>query len=41
VQAASQIKIRSEDGAARMLREATDEAQRLLEEAEVEAARRR
>jgi DivIVA domain-containing protein len=39
--AASNIKIRSEEGAARLLREATDEAQRLREEAEIEAARRR
>ncbi len=40
-EAGSQIRIRSEEGAARLLREATDEAQRLREEAEVEAARRR
>jgi DivIVA domain-containing protein len=39
--AASQIKIRAEEGAARLLREATDEAQRLREEAEIESSRRR
>jgi hypothetical protein len=40
-EAASQIKIRAEEGAGRLLRDATDEAQRLREEAEIESARRR
>ena len=35
--AASQIKIRAEEGAARILREATDDANRMREEAEIEA----
>lgn len=39
--AASQIKVRAEEGAARLLRDATDEAQRLREEAELESVRRR
>ncbi len=40
-EAASQIKIRAEEGAGRLLRDATDEAHRVREEAEIEAARRR
>ncbi len=40
-EAASQIKIRAEEGASRLLRDATDEAHRVREEAEIESARRR